>query len=122
MKTTKSKKLIFTVAMILSCAITIGSFNITTTGSKSASSSLETPFLKIGSLSGSTEFYFVPAYDGRQWHIINSYNASLNGKETHNTSSYFFSKDSISVKNNYVGIPDLHQQEMILANSLINIK
>lgn len=122
MKTTKSKKVIFAVAMILSGAITVGSFNLTTTGSKSASSSLGAPFLKIGSLNGSTEFYFVPAYDGRLWHIINKYNASLKGKETHNSSSYFFSKDSVSVKNNYVDISDFNQQEIILANPFINIK
>jgi hypothetical protein len=121
MKNPKFKKVIFAAALLISGLITIGSFNVTTTGSKSASSILETPFLKIGSLSGSTEFYFVPAGDGRLWHIVNNYSTLSNGKKSHNTSSYLFSKDSVSVKNDFSVIPEMNLQE-ILSNSLINLK
>jgi hypothetical protein len=54
--------------------------------------------IRIETLSGSSEFYFIPAGDNRIWHVVNKYN-SPDLKTEYNLSDYRFSADSVSVVN-----------------------
>jgi hypothetical protein len=59
----------------------------------------------IRQLEGASEFYYKPEGDNRTWHVLNTYSSqfSENAPE-YNVSEYLFTSDSVTVKNNYVGI------------------
>lgn len=68
---------------------------------------------RIESLNGTSEFYFKPSGDRRTWHVVNRYTSSGDNENPgYNMSEYTFTSDSVSVVNNYIGIPDMNGQDI----------
>jgi len=116
MKTKNLKDEIISIILIISCLIIGCSIGFVTSSPKSAGSGLR-KILPIGvSLSGKTEFSFVPSDDNRVWHVINKYSPVSSGDGPgYNMSSYTFSSDSVIVINEYVGLPDEKQWDLNLS-------
>jgi hypothetical protein len=58
-------------------------------------------------LTGTAEFYIKPEGDSRTWHIINRYlSPSDYGNKEYNNAEYVFSRDSVTVLNEFIEIPD----------------
>ena len=59
----------------------------------------------IEQLEGTSEFFYRTAGDTRVWHVINTYTSQfLKDTLEYNISEYLFTSDSVTVKNQYVGI------------------
>lgn len=106
MKKRKLKNTLIVSALIFSGILTGWRYGESAGHRKAAGGSGEI-LPKVESLNGSTEFYFVPAGDGRLWHVINTYSTiSSDNGPGYNMSSYTFSADSVYVINEYAGLPD----------------
>ncbi len=97
MKITKYLKLITFPALLLTAIITGFSVKKNAADSKYKSD--------IQQLEGTSEFFYKPEGDTRVWHVLNTYSSQFSkDAPEYNVSEYLFTSDSVTVKNNYVGI------------------
>jgi hypothetical protein len=114
MKKETFKNLAVMTILLAACIVTgfsSSGVNATYTGNKN---SLPVPATET--LRGITEFYFKSPGDSRTWHIKNRYiNPDSEDKPDYNTSYYSFSADTVTVINEYIGIPEAVQWDLNLA-------
>lgn len=97
MKIMKYIKLLTIPALLLAVIITGFSVKNSTTKGQDKGD--------IRQLEGVSEFYFKPEGDTRTWHVLNTYSSQFSeDAPEYNMSEYLFTSDSVTVKNNYVGI------------------
>lgn len=117
MKTTKTKKLMYTILTAL-FVLSVSSYGIATSGSHAVQAS-GAPVLM--NLEGKSEFYFTPAGDNRVWHIVNKY-GSPDSYRGINEANYLFTADSVSVICEYAGIPGPGDLNLAQLSAVLNEK
>src|SRR5689334_16035292 len=115
MKLQTLKGLAITVILAV-CIITGFSRSSITPGRENSGNAGVIPQPRPETITGTTEFYFRPVDDSRIWHVVNRYiSPDSEDQPEFNTSEYNFSSDSVTVLNEFIGVPETTQWDLGLS-------
>ena len=107
MVTKKHFKNLTIMAVLLAIVVTCFKIASASKETKDNENKLSLRLSEQESLTGNSEFFFKRAGDDRTWHVINRYSSlPFNDSSFCNNSNYLFTKDSVTMINEYLVVTE----------------